>query len=163
MDWWDVNFPAMVRYYKGFERYSLLKTPPPLRSDLNVMVLFGPTGVGKSRWAIERYPEAYWAHDGKWFDGYRGQKEIIFDDYRGHWMMYDKLLRITDCYPYRLQTKGGTVPLCATTIIFTSNFHPQTWYSEEVAGPWMTSPFRRRVHRLIYCHSLELWENVINE
>lgn len=160
VEWWEANFPAMVRYHKGFERYSQLRRQPPDRIGLKVFVLCGPTNVGKSHWVRHTYPDAFWAYDGKWYDGYSGQSVLYFDDYRSHYMQYDTLLRITDIYPYRLQIKGSTTPLCATTIIFSSNHHPSTWYPEE---DWMNSPFRRRIHRLIYCHSREMWEDVTNQ
>ena len=40
-----------------------------------------------------------------WFDGYRGQKTLILDDFYG-WLKYGDLLKILEGHPYRCQMKG---------------------------------------------------------
>ena len=36
---------------------------------------------------------------------------------------------IVDRYPVKVETKGSTVELSATRLVFTSNKHPSEWYS----------------------------------
>ena len=47
-----------------------------------------------------------------WFDGYRGQKTILLDDFYG-WIKYHTLLQITDGYPYQAPTKRI---ICASAV-----------------------------------------------
>ena len=53
-----------------------------------VTVIWGETGVGKSRWASETYPDAYWKPpNSKWWDNYAQEEVIIMDEFYG-WLPY---------------------------------------------------------------------------
>lgn len=110
-----------------------------------VQILWGPSGTGKSRRAIEENPEAFIltkpSENGTlWWDGYSGQKVVIIDEFYG-WIKYDFLLRILDRYPLRVQVKGGSVDLAATKFVFTSNKQWEDWY----LGIDDVSALRRRI------------------
>lgn len=90
--------------------------------------IFGATGTGKTRLAYETYPDAYWVEpDCEWYDGYCGEKTVIFDEFRGQ-IKLSKLLRILDRYPLKLKIKGGFIDFCPETIIITSCSHPEECY-----------------------------------
>lgn len=100
------------------------------------MVLYGPSGTGKTASARTEYPDAYVLPkgDGKiWWEGYQGQTEVLIDEFYG-WIPYDYLLRLLDYSPMQVEFKGGSCPLAATTFIITSNKHWMDWYSDEVKG-----------------------------
>lgn len=59
--------------------------------------------------------------------GYRGEKNIIIDEFRGD-IDIAHILRWTDRYPVSVEIKGGSMPLRATNYWFTSNLHPNDWY-----------------------------------
>lgn len=129
-----------VRFHKGFTalRMTLLAhrdTPPELH------VWIGPTGIGKSRWAFENWPCAYWKPASRWWDGYMGQTAVILDEYP--WpaaaMSYVELLRFTDRYPMMVEYKGGSCALCATVFVITSNVPIEDWFQADLA------PLRRRI------------------
>ena len=90
----------------------------------------GATGTGKSRRAFETWPDAYrkMTND-KWWDGYHGEETVIFDDFKGSSMRLHDFQLIVDRYPVKVETKGSTVELSATRLVFTSNKHPSEWYS----------------------------------
>ncbi len=91
---------------------------------------YGSTGTGKSRKAFEDYPNAYVAMDsGRWWEGYDGHSEVIIDDMREDFCSYKQLLRLTDRYELRVETKGGSRQFRAKTIVITSCYSPQQMYS----------------------------------
>lgn len=99
--------------------------------DVEVIVLVGPPGCGKTRYAWDTYPDLYTKPDGPWFDGYANQDTILLDDYYGN-LPYAQLLKMCDRYPLLLPVKGGFVAAAYSTIIITSNAKPKRWYPHPV-------------------------------
>lgn len=114
------------RYHAGFYKYRQ-ETYPERHGQPNIIILWGPTGCGKSRLVYETFPQAYRKPKGKWWDGYHTQDTVVFDDFYS-WIAYDELLRILDWYPLLVQPKNSYVPLRANTFVFTSNKDPMEWY-----------------------------------
>jgi hypothetical protein len=122
----DSHFDLYVRYYKGLEKYKMLKSKPR-NHHVDVIVIQGPTGTGKSKWAMDNYPNAYWKQRSNWWDNYEDQETVIIDEFYG-WLPFDLLLRLCDRYPLLVETKGGQVQFIAKTIIITTNALPSSWY-----------------------------------
>jgi len=122
----DEHFQSWVRFYKAFREYRRI-TVPNRNWKTEVHVLHGPTGTGKSKWAMDHYPNAYWKQRSQWWDGYEGQDCVVLDEFYG-WLPYDVLLRLCDRYPLLVETKGGQVNFLAKTLIITTNEHPEKWY-----------------------------------
>lgn len=119
---WDASFGSMVRYYRGILQYKMIVAPQ--RNFMTELIFcFGPPGTGKSRWAFETYPGAYWKQPSHWWDSYHGEETVILDDFYG-WLPYHDVLRLADRYPLLVETKGGQVNFCAKRIIITSNALP---------------------------------------
>lgn len=121
-----------VRYHRGLEklRSSLYKerTDPP-----SVEWLWGRTGVGKTRRAVEHNASFYIKDATRWWDGYTQQHTIIIDDFDGSWPFRD-LLRLLDRYPYQGQTKGGYVQINSPKIFITCDKPPNFfWEKHELA------------------------------
>lgn len=122
----DQEFDLWVKYYRAFERYLLIKSVPRSWKSL-VTVIQGPTGTGKSRWAMENDPNAYWKQRSQWWCGYTKQETVVLDEFYG-WLPFDLLLRLCDRYPMLVETKGGQVQFQAKHIIITTNSLPNNWY-----------------------------------
>lgn len=123
----DEFFGSWCRYHKAFNRYQILRQPR--RSwKTEVTVIYGETGVGKSRLAQEKFPEAYWKEKGQWWDGYENHESVIIDEFYG-WIPYHQLLRLLDRYPMTVEVKGGAVNFVPKHIILTSNQQPCRWYT----------------------------------
>jgi len=114
----------------------------PLHREVNVIVLIGGAGTGKTRYAYEKYPGIYSKPRGEWWDGYTGQKEILLDDYYGY-LPYCELLRVLDRYPYQVPVKGGFVQAQWDTVVITSNKSPTEWYKQG-----LTDALKRRLNKM---------------
>ena len=70
-------------------------------------VLWGPSGSGKSRYAKEHWPGAFWKTPyTQWWDGYGTHDTVILDDFRGDCMRLTDLQRLLDWYPLWVEIKG---------------------------------------------------------
>lgn len=120
-----------VRYHGGVRALSEVLQESNTQREVTTHVLWGDTGSGKTRAVFEVDPDVFVVHaDGKWWDGYHGQKTILFDDFYGE-IRYSTMLRLLDRYPMRLQVKGGTVNARWTDVWITSNKPPSEWYPQE--------------------------------
>ena len=120
---------TFMRYHKGITAMKLYLTKP--RSfKTEVTVIWGEIGVGKSKWAFDKFGgEAYWKPpNSKWWDGYEGQSVAIIDEFYG-WLSWTEILRLCDRYPCQVETKGGSVQFVSKTLVFLSNQHPLEWYT----------------------------------
>lgn len=154
----------LIKYYKGFTwglaeraKGDARSTPP------HVIVLWGPSGYGKSHWAHHFFPTAFWMDptNHKWWDGYTPGQPVIIDDYDGAYP-YRWFLRLIDRYPMRIEVKTASTWVKSDFIVITSNRHPSEWYNseqdeaywhptwdnddydEDAAGP--RTPLARRLH-----------------
>lgn len=150
----DGHFSTFIRYERGLRSYRRLTT---VKRDwpMELIVIVGPSGTGKSRWARTNFPEAFWKPKGMWWDGYDGEETVVFDEMYGHCFPYTELLQLLDRYPYAVQVKGGVVEFTSRRIIMTSNQHPRDWYSAEKThcGEWDVNPLNRRLRefgRLVF-------------
>lgn len=110
-----------------------LEDSVPLFRTVKVYVLYGPSGVGKTR-ASYGFDAGLYKLDrasstGVWFDGYDGQPTLLLDDFYG-WIPYSQLLNLLDGYRCRLDVKGAHTYAAWNTVILTSNEPPEEWYSK---------------------------------
>lgn len=140
------NFSQWVQYGRRFDDYRRLLRTQQVKDwnqPRDVIVLWGTTGTGKTRSAMEHKPTLV-EYDGK-FHGYDGQPVVLFDDFDWRNMPRSIFLRLTDRYPYTLRVMYGTEPWLAGTIYITSNDNPADWYRGDPAVQ----------RRLTYVHHLQ--------
>lgn len=135
--------PSYLKYYRHIEYLRSLQ-PIGGRTRPKVAILWGDSGSGKSSaaWTAAGADAYLMCENGsgpQWWQGYRGQKQVIFDEFSGKYP-YRQLCQVIDIHPYRVQCKGGSAALSATHFIFTSNTEPEEWY----AGRHDGNPLRRR-------------------
>lgn len=123
-----------LRFAEGLLKYKSLKKETIKRE---VYWIWGPTGVGKSKYAFDNVSNDYWisGKNLKWFDGYYGQKDVIIDDFRADFCTFHELIRLLDIYPMRVEVKGSSVIWNATRIFITSCYPPDGVYKtrEDIA------------------------------
>lgn len=142
----DEFFGQWVRYNKAFTKYRGMRLANRTEPT-HTTVYWGPPGTGKTRAAFdEAGPDAYWLPKPNgsrvFWDGYEGQEHVVIDEFFG-WMPRDLMCRLCDRYPFRVETKGGSVPFVAKKIWITSNSPPSGWWPRVGLGPMvrrLTSP-----------------------
>ncbi len=124
---WENHFPVMLKYHSSVAKYRLATSSPRDPSVAPTISLWiGPTRTGKSS-SCPRPPDAYWHPGGNWWDGYNGQKIVVFDEFYGQ-IAYSNMLRILDRHPYCIESKGSSQELQASQFHFTSNTPYKEWW-----------------------------------
>lgn len=88
--------------------------------------VYGPTGVGKSDYAFQVPGSRYvWTDDKGWWDGYRGEDNVIIDEFRGQ-IPFNELLRMVDKHPnyYVRRRNRSPMPFISKKVIITSSMPP---------------------------------------
>lgn len=146
---WEEHFQSMVRYHKSIEVYRNLKIARRTEQT-ELIIMVGPTAVGKTTWIMDTYPDAFWVSpptkgQSLWWDGYAQQETVVLDEFRGWWFPYSILLQLANKSPYKVQQKG--MPACefnSKRIIIATNNHPQTFYT----GIGDTTALERRIYEI---------------
>ncbi len=146
------NFGAYVRYHKGFAAYKQLKAKASttMFRRVNVTLIKGPTGTGKTRLAVGVGLPMYkiQGSDMQWFDGYEGERRLVIDEYSND-VKITKLLGILDGYQLRLPIKGGFTYAAWDEVFITTNLH----ILHERASQAHRDALARRITRTI-----DLWD-----
>jgi len=124
----DVPDDVFIRNYGQLSRIAS-DYMVPVGIVRRVIVYWGRTGSGKSRRAwdeagLDAYPKSPLS---KFWDGYRGHKNVVVDEFRGG-IDIGHVLRWFDRYPTIVEIKGSSVVLKAESIWITSNISPEQWY-----------------------------------
>lgn len=125
------EFPAHYMRYAKYTQTLRDAVKPSLREPPEVIVLWGPTGSGKTRTIYDgNNLEDIFRIEGeyKWFDGYQGQSIALFDEFYCQFKI-TYLLQLLDRYPIKVPVKGGFVNWKPSKIYITSNYPPDQWYS----------------------------------
>ncbi len=108
-----------LRYVESLAKYYFSKrdfNKPP-----TVYWIFGRSGIGKSRLVSDTFSDICYVSSYRWLGTDYNQNECFFmDDYREADLPFNTLLKITDCYPFTLEYKGGQIPLNSPFIIITA-------------------------------------------
>ena len=157
----DEYFSRWVVYRRAFQAYTALKATPR-NWETTVIVLWGKTGTGKTRFAMDQTKDTtFWIPgDYQWFDGYNGQEIVIFDDYRGEYKL-QMLLKLLDRYPMSVPIKGGFTNWAPKTIYITSNINPNHWYGD--GDTYSVSAMYRRITTVRSCFESLYDENGLIE
>lgn len=142
-DIWQKH-PNLVKHW-----YEAVVQPRKPLNRFTCKLFYGQAGTGKSTLAsyLASAPEQpmepfRYSLRGFW-DGYIGQRRVLFDDFRGSDLSYGDFKRTVDKFPIRVNVKCSSCELAANEFFITSNFTPDEWWSEEVTGKDRSAIFRR--------------------
>jgi len=150
----EIPKDVLIRNYSAIKRIRVDCIRPDFRPDINVRVYWGKSGTGKTRRAFHEAGEDVYIKNPntKWWDGYRGQKNVIIDEFIGR-IDISYILKWLDRYPCIIEIKGYSMPLEAINFWITSNVSPEDWYTDINA-----EQRRGLMRRLTYvCHFLTEW------
>ena len=123
---------------------------------LSVMYLYGPAGVGKSRWALENnknnsvYRVSDYSHP---FDAYDGEEVLVLDEFDGS-MPLTLLLNILDGYCMELPARYENKYAKYTSVVIISNKRLGDLYTYLIEdSPERLRALYRRIGRYSYMDS----------
>jgi len=134
---------SFVMHYHAFKR---IKQDNPIKKlDLEHTCgqwIWGETGIGKSLKARTENEDIYDKPCNKWWDGYKGEKTILIDDFdKNHKVLGHHLKRWGDGYSFPAEQKGTTVQIRPEKIVVTSNYSIEDIFFEDEA---LISALKRR-------------------
>jgi len=125
----DVMFDYPILYLKYsrslekmFDAISKPRTSPP-----EVYWRWGLTGVGKTKYCMDKHPDHYVKDNTMWWDKYKQNEAVIIDDFDNS-IPFRVLLRILDRYVMPVQVKGGYTHLNSPYIYITCEFPPEYFW-----------------------------------
>lgn len=135
-----------IRYYRGLAAYQGLHLKEESKDfrHVEVVLITGPTGCGKTRMAMEQATYKITGGSMKWFDGYEGEKTILIDEYANQ-LNCTELLPLLDGYQLRIPVKGGFTYACWTKVFITTNLREL----HESALPAHREALARRISRTV--------------
>lgn len=138
-----------LKYHKGLQLCFEEKYKTSARQPKQVLWITGESGCGKTYRATHFYEihpeytaEDIFVHNGdcKWWDGYRGQRVVVLNEFRDRQCTWDHLLVLTDVYPTLVQVKGSTVNFDPEWVIITSVLRPEECYQRKAVTAWNEAP-----------------------
>lgn len=155
-------FEFFLRYPKALENYFIAQVRPRCSTNpVQVTLLIGESGGGKSSYAERLAGESVYRHSlGQFWDGYRGERSVIFDDFRGNSISYGSFKHVCDRYPLLVHVKGTSSNMAATQFYITTNFKVEEWWDSQVTGPDLT-PIYRRITEVLYFPRRDFSETLV--
>ncbi len=143
-----------ARTYNGMQKLANRAAAKriPMMRPMMIYYIWGDSDAGKSHWASSRFApdDTFVVSDTKntWFDNYQGESCVILDEFGGH-TDFELLKRLLDGSKMNIPTKGSHVYGEYSTVIITSNYHPNTLYDQGKNffsnPPQAPGPLQRRI------------------
>jgi len=145
----DIENPGIpsdvrIRNYHSLRAIAKDYCRPRARAIQEVNVFWGVTGSGKSHRAFIEAGEEFYIKSAstKWWDGYRGEPNIIMDEFTGV-IGIQHMLTWLDRYPCAAEIKGGQIPLKTVRWWIMSNIAPSEWYANTATSEQQAALMRR--------------------
>lgn len=121
----DISPMMRIRYNKSIREIQREMIPEglPLKQLDNIWIV-GNAGVGKSYRIHKELPNHYYKQHNLWWDGYKGEEDVYWEDFDIDEAKYGKNLKCwADIYPFSCEVKGGSLnKIRPKRFIVTSNY-----------------------------------------
>jgi hypothetical protein len=136
----DEHFTSYIRNFKAFREYKRIRTEPRSKKSI-VVLIYGPSGVGKSRFATQLsrclgsvYKVPFPKGSGLYWDDYGGEDVAFVDEMAGHFMSPTFFNTLCDWYECLVPAHGGAGhQFTSQYIVICSNYHPKYWWKNRKA------------------------------
>lgn len=141
---------TFVRYAPGLKQLSLyIHDPPAAKRNVRSVVLWGPTGTGKTHRVRTAFPNVFEIAPGRGpFDTYEYEKTILFEEFAPEDWPIREMNRLLDVWPCTLNCRFHNKKAAWTRVFICSNLDPQDWYLNENSK--VRDAFWRRIHMVNY-------------
>jgi hypothetical protein len=129
----EIDPGVYIRCYTSIKKIATeYMLPPPDASDVTGIWIWGPPGIGKSKYVRDTYPSYFDKQCNKWWDGYKGEPIVLLDDFDlNHKCLGHHLKRWSDRYSFGAEIKGGAIMIRPEKIIVTSNYSIEQIFLED--------------------------------
>lgn len=149
MDLSELKSRVSFHYYSAVQKLEQAKKKEPSWSKVKVIWIYGPTGTGKTRVAIENGAVCVKYRNGFWSD-WGDATKVCIEELRGE-VPYPELLEFLDDYHnyYKVNIKGGWKFIDFEEIYITSPLRPEECYPKQAQKQDSISQLLRRIDELI--------------
>lgn len=135
----EIDSEIQIKHYSTLRsiQKDYGKRPADMEVDSGwkgILWIYGRPGTGKSRYVRDTWTtdEIYDKSLNKWWDGYKGEKIALLDDFdKNHKVLGSHLKRWGDRYAFPAEIKGGKIDIRPERIVVTSNYMPDTiWHDD---------------------------------
>lgn len=136
------------------EMIDMFQPEVPNERDVRVYFLWGPSNTGKTHRARTRFPKAFKIsgryQDGKSFDGYLGQEELIIDEFMWEEWPLTLMNNLLDKWSFELTCRYRNKQANWRTVVICSNQDPAKAYPGET---YKRAAFMRRLTHILQVNS----------
>lgn len=144
------ELPKMVvKYSKGIDvLLTALQPEVPVRREVRVIPLWGPTGTGKTHRVRTTFPGCFvvipMQHP---WDQYMNESVIFFDEFDSTKWTIQEMNQYLDVWSVNLHARYTNKMAAWTTVVIAMNQHPHTLYTDGAIPPhkMLLDAFRRRM------------------
>lgn len=146
----DDHPETYCKYHSGLEKLAKHhRLLPPLRREMEVTVVWGPPGIGKTWATLDAFPDAFCVTPGRdpW-GHYNHEKQVVFDEFHPEQWNIQDMNRYLDIYRCRLSCRYDDKYAEWNRVIIISNIDPAGWYFQWPED--IRQAFHRRIDNIIH-------------